>query len=114
MDFRSGGPLSGVPAAPVEEDDEQEGERRQRRLEGGHEGLSDIGESTFGTDNSFNIAGFPFQYLSKTVDGWLHVSFLVLLSDGNFALAIYGCGLQPARDISIDKVSSLSVQQNRE
>ena len=58
-DFRSGGPFSGVPAAPVEEDDEQEGERRQRRLEGGHEGLSDIGESTFGTDNSF-LAGFPF------------------------------------------------------
>ena len=42
-DFRSEGTLSGVPPTLVAEDDEQEGERRQRRLQGGHEGLSDIG-----------------------------------------------------------------------
>ena len=45
MDFRSEGPLSGVPPTLVGEDDEQEGERRQqRRRQGSHEGISDIGE----------------------------------------------------------------------
>ena len=92
MDFRSEGPFPGVSQTLVGEDHQQEGERWERRLQGGHEGISDIGESkSYVLLNTLSCQLFIFQPV-------------VLLSDGNIAVGLYDAGLLPTRDFGINKV----------